>query len=204
MTLYDHLNFLQLDSLREAGNIGAGNAATSLSKLLDKKIVMKVPEARLASLTEVTEIVGGAENLVTAVFLRIEGDVPGSMFLIFSVEEADALISHLTGNSELSLDDEIGVSAIQETGNIMAGSYLSALSDFTGLTLLPTPPFLTVDMAGAILESGLPEKSRYEEHAIMIETSFSEWDEIKSHFLLLPDPDSFLRLFQALGVPLDE
>lgn len=204
MTLYEHLNSFQLDSLREAGNIGAGNAATSLSQLLNKKIVIEVPEARLASFTEVTEIVGGAEQLIAAVFLRIEGDVPGSMFLVFSVEEADLLIAHLIGDDQFSVDDEIGMSAIQETGNIMVGSYLSALSDFTGLKLLPTPPSFTLDMAGAILESGLPEKSRYEEHAIMIETSFSEWNEIKSHFLMLPDPDSFPKFFQALGVPLDD
>lgn len=204
MTLYDRLNAMHLDSLREAGNIGAGNAATSLSKLLDKKIVIKVPKARFATLEEVMEIVGGPEQLVAAVFLRIEGDVPGSMFLVFSIQEADTLISHLIGDGEFSLNDEIGKSALQETGNIMVGSYLSALSDFTGLNLFQTPPSLTVDMAGAILESGLPEASRYEGHAIMIETSFSEWNEIKSHFLLLPDPDAIPKLFQALGVPVDE
>ncbi|HEX6922249.1 MAG TPA: chemotaxis protein CheC [Bacillales bacterium] len=204
MEPYDHLNKFQLDTLREAGNIGAGNAATSLSELLGKKIMMEVPEARIVSLTEVTDLVGGAEQLVAAVFLRINGDIPGSMFLVISVEEANQLIRYLADDPEISVEKEMGPSALQEAGNILAGSYLSSLSDFTGLRLQPTPPALTVDMAGAILISGLTEASRSGEHAIMIETSFSEWNEIRGRFLLVPDPDAFPAFFRALGVSVDE
>lgn len=204
MESYNRFSSFHLDTLREAGNIGAGHAATSLSKLLGKKIVMEVPDARIASLTEVTEMVGGPEQLVAAVFLRIEGDASGSMFVIISAEEANLLIRYLVDDPNATLGDEIGFSALQETGNILAGSYLSSLSDFTGLNLQPTPPVLTVDMAGAILISGLTETSRLGENAIMIETSFSEWNEMKGHFLLLPDPNAFPTIFRALGVPVNE
>lgn len=203
MASYNFSSF-HLDTLREIGNIGAGHAATSLSKLLGKKIVMEVPEARIVTLSEVTDMVGGPEQLVAAVFLRIEGDVHGSMFVIISVEEAHLIIHYLMDNQDLTMEDEIGYSALQEIGNILAGSYLSSLSDFTGLILQPTPPALTIDMAGAILASGLTEISRFGEHAILIETSFNEWNEMRGHFLLLPDPDAFPTIFRALGVPGDE
>ncbi|HEX7065314.1 MAG TPA: chemotaxis protein CheC [Bacillales bacterium] len=201
---YNDLNSFQLDILREVGNIGAGHAATSLSQLLNRRIVMEVPEARIASLTEVTEWIGGAEQLVAAVFLRIEGDVTGGMFLIVSIEEANSLIAYLTGNSEISLKNEPGLSALQEAGNILAGSYLSSLSDFTKLEMKASPPELIVDMAGAILASGLTETSRFGEQAILIETSFCEWDEIRGRFLFLPDPDAVPTVFKALGVCANE
>ncbi|HEU5140250.1 MAG TPA: chemotaxis protein CheC [Bacillales bacterium] len=204
MEPYNDLNSFQLDILREAGNIGAGHAATSLSQLLGRKIEMEVPGARIASLTEVTEWIGGADQLVAAVFLRVGGDVTGGMFLVVTIEEASSLIQYLTGDSEVTLENEPGLSALQEAGNILAGSYLSSLSDFTGLGMKASPPEVIMDMAGAILGSGLTETSRFGEHAILIETSFSEWDEIKGRFLFLPDPDAVPTVFKALGVSADE
>lgn len=202
MESYEHLSSLQLDTLRETGNIGAGHAASSLAKLLNKKIVMEVPEASIVSLNDVTERLGGAEQLVVSIFLRISGDVAGSMFFIVSVEEAEQLVQYLVGDT--NVQNQLGFSALQETGNILAGSYLSSLADFTGLNLQPTPPALTIDMAGAVLASGLTEVSRFGDFAIMIETHFSEWGEIKGRFLLVPDPDSFAKIFRALGVPFHE
>ena len=40
---YDQLNDMQLDVLRELGNIGAGNAATSLSSMLNRPVSITVP-----------------------------------------------------------------------------------------------------------------------------------------------------------------
>ena len=37
------LTAMQLDALREIGNVGAGNAATALSQILNRKIGMTVP-----------------------------------------------------------------------------------------------------------------------------------------------------------------
>lgn len=200
MERFEHFSALHLDTLKEAGNIGAGNAATALSKLLGSKVSVEVPDARIVTLTEVTEMFGGAEQRVTALFLRIEGDAPGSLFFIVSVEEANWFIRYLTGDSESSLEDAFGLSALQEAGNILAGSYLSSICDFTGLNLQPTPPAITVDMAGAILVSGLAESTRSSEHAIMIETTFNERYERNGRFLLVPDPQSVAKIFRALGV----
>jgi chemotaxis protein CheC len=97
--------------------------------------------------------------------------------------------------------NQLGFSALRETGNILTGSYLSSLADFTGLNLQPMPPALTIDMAGAVLASGLTEASRFGDYALLIETHFTEWEEIKGRFLFVPDPDSFAEIFHALGVP---
>lgn len=197
-----------LDILKEIGNIGAGHSATALSKLLGSKIDMKVPNVKIATCGEIIDFVGGPDNVVASVFLRIEGEAPGSIFFVLSLTQATRCISRLTGDSTITFEkppySELALSALQELGNILAGSYLSSLSDFTNLKLYPTVPALSIDMVGAILPYGFLELSRVSDYAIVVDTSLHDVepksDSIKGHFFLLPDPDSFKTIFQALGV----
>jgi chemotaxis protein CheC len=208
----ERLTDLHKDILKEIGNIGAGHAATALSGLVNKSIDMSVPSVKLAPFHEVTDLLGGEETIVAATFLRVTGDAPGNMFFILTLAEAITYLKKLTGdesiNEESFYEGEMTRSALQETGNILAGSYLSSFSDFTGLKLSPSVPFLTIDMAAAVLSYGLVEMSQVSDYAIIIETQFKESDQLQSgidgHFLLLPDPDSFEKIFYSLGVPLDE
>ncbi len=198
-----------MDILKEIGNIGAGNAATALSTLLNKKIDMKVPKVRVVSFDEMMEMAGGPDNVVVSVFLRIEGEAPGSMFFILPLSQGARFIQQMTGEKDFSFEkppySELGMSAMQELGNILSGSYLSSLSDFTNLNLYPSVPALSVDMAGAVISFGLLEVSQKSDTAIVIDTALKEDDipeieSVKGHFFLLPDPDSFDIIFRSLGV----
>ncbi|WP_186577451.1 chemotaxis protein CheC [Aquibacillus kalidii] len=204
----DHLSNYQLDILKEIGNIGSGNAATALSKLLNQKVDMKVPSVRVVGFDDMMDMVGGPDELIVSVFLRIQGEAPGSMFFVLSPSEAETFVKQVTGNSTFSLTEppieELGLSALQEVGNILAGSYLSALSDFTSINMQPSVPSLHMDMAGAVLIQGLIELSQESDYAIIIDTNIQELDNankaINGHFFLLPDPESFVKIFEALGV----
>lgn len=208
MASIESLTALQLDVMKEIGNIGSGNAATALSKMLNKKIDMHVPSVRVVDFEEMMNLVGGPEEIIATVYLRIEGEVPGQMFFILSPEEAESFVKQLTGIDDFSVvdhpDNPMALSALQEIGNILAGSYLSALSDFIGGSLQPSIPLLTIDMAGAILAEGLLEISQVSDYAMVIDTLIDDreddGDPIKGHFFLLPDPDSFDHLFDKLGV----
>ncbi|MCM3214724.1 chemotaxis protein CheC [Niallia taxi] len=212
MGFTDKITSLHLDILREIGNIGAGNAATALSKLLNKKIDMKVPNVEIVSFDEMMDMAGGSDNIAAGVFLRIEGDAPGSMFFMLPIEQATNFIRDMIGDETAQLSepyDELSLSALQELGNILSGSYLSALSDFTNLSLYPSVPALAIDMVGAIVSYGLIELSQVSDYAIVINTALNEDDKslsetVKGHFFLLPDPDSFHTLFESLGVKLDD
>ncbi len=205
MKLFRNDEAFKLDVLREVGNIGAGNAATALSTLLNKPVDMAVPTVNLLPFEAIAERVGGSEAVVIAIFLRVEGDAPGNMFFIISREQARRLLRDLLGfsageNEEYS---ELELSALNEIGNISAGSYLSSLADFTGLRMSPTVPSLAVDMAGAILSYGLLQFGTMGDDALLIETTFLEGQqEAEGHFFLIPDPESFEKLFRALGVPI--
>lgn len=192
-----------MDILREIGNIGAGHAATALSKLLDKPVDMRVPKVRLVPFEEISESVGGSENPVVAIFLRVIGEAPGNLFFILSFQSADKLLNKLIGSDreEDTPYSELELSALNEIGNILAGSYLSSLGDFTRLALAPTVPSLAVDMAGAILSYGLIQFGQMGDHALFIDTTFFQGlDSVEGHFFFIPDPESFDKIFIALGV----
>jgi chemotaxis protein CheC len=193
----------QMDVLKEVGNIGAGHAATALSKLLDKPVDMLVPKVRMVAFEEIADSVGGAEQVVIAIFLRVEGETPANLFFILSLGSAKKLLRNLVGIEVV--DDEhytdMELSALNEIGNILAGSYLSSLADFTQLVMSPTVPSLAIDMAGAILSYGLLQFGQMGDQALLIDTKFLDGiDEIEGHFFLIPDPESFNKIFIALGV----
>jgi chemotaxis protein CheC len=213
MSFHIKISDMHIDILKEVGNIGAGHAATALSTLLNKKIDMNVPKVSVVSFDEMMEMAGGSESVIASVFLRIEGDAPGSMFFVLPLQQAEKFIHLLIRDDSFSFSDqkvdELAISALQELGNILSGSYLSSLSDFTKLNLYPSVPALSIDMAGAVISSGLLELSQASDYAIVIDTSLNEDDElteasVKGHFFLLPDPDSFNVIFSALGVLVDE
>lgn len=203
---YNNITTGHLDVLKEIGNIGAGHAATSLSSLLDKKIDMKVPAVDMVSFDEMTELAGGAETIVVGIFLRIQGEVTGNMFFLLPLEQATRYVQIMLKAPSYTFHkppyEDIALSAIQELGNIVAGAYLSSLSDFTGLSIHPSVPAVSVDMAGAMVGYGLLEISRVGDHALVIDTALNEEGTkgIKGNFYLILDPESFSIVFNSLGV----
>ncbi|MEV3660073.1 chemotaxis protein CheC [Paenibacillus larvae] len=193
----------QLDVLKEVGNIGAGHADTALSTLLSKPVDMTVPSVRLVPFESIAESVGGDEQIVLAVFLRVLGDAPGNMFFIMDTASAKNLLRSMAGMDITSYEkfSEMEYSALGEIGNILVGSYVSSLADFTGLSLSPTVPSLAIDMAGAVLSFGLLQFGQMGDQALLIDTKFLEGqEEVRGHFFLIPDPESFGMIFSALGV----
>ncbi|MEG6585905.1 chemotaxis protein CheC [Dendrosporobacter sp. 1207_IL3150] len=197
------LSALQLDALREIGNVGAGNSATALSQIIDRKIDMTVPQVAIMPLGDVPDVVGGPDAMVVGVFLRVYGLAPSSILFLLPRESAFYLVDMLMGREQgstttLSSMDE---SALMEIGNILAGAYLNALSHFTNLTLLPSIPALAIDMAGAILSVVLIQLGQMGDHALVIETEFTtDNDGVKGHFFLIPDPGSLSTILTAIGV----
>ena len=182
----------QMDVLKEIGNIGAGHAATALSKMLDKQVDMNVPNAKLVPFDQITDSLGGEEQVVVAVYFRVLGDAPGNLFFVLTHDSAKKLLKGVIG-LEVTADgySDLELSALSEVGNILAGSYLSSLSDFIKINMQPTVPALAIDMAGAIMSYGMIEYGQMGEQALFIDTMFMDGsEEVEGHFFLIPDPDS--------------
>ncbi|MDQ0270206.1 chemotaxis protein CheC [Cytobacillus purgationiresistens] len=197
----------QMDLLKEVGNIGSGHAATALSTLLNRKIEMKVPNVEFVTFEEMFDLAGGAENKIVGLFLRVDGEAAGNMFCLLSVDQAQIIAKEMLQQQGFpfeGLHHEMSKSLLQELGNILSGSYLAAIADLTNLSLYPTVPSISIDMAGAIISHGLLELSTASDVAIVVNTSLHEVDETSSIFngdiILLLDSSSFSQLFQALDV----
>ena len=192
------------DVLKEIGNIGAGNAMTALAQMLQCKVDMKVPQVKLREFSEVGEMMGGEEQVMVGVFLGVEGEITGSM--MFMVEEISArhLIQKITMGMlpEGSEFSEMGLSAMQEVGNIITGAYLNSLSTLTNLKVFPTPPALTVDMAGAILSVPAIQFGIFGDKILLIQSQFYDEIELDGYFILIPDMESYEKILTALGLPI--
>lgn len=195
-----------IDVLREIGNIGAGNAATSLAQMIDKKVDMKVPVVSLLDFDEVPEILGGAENIVAGIFFKIEGDITGSIMYVLEKESALNLVKLLMPGGMVGEElDEITSSALKEIGNILAGAYISSLSGLTNLDIKISIPALAVDMAGAILSVPAIHFGLVADQVMIIKNEFVEdinSDSVEGYFFLIPDIDSYKGLLSSLGVAL--
>lgn len=202
---FNELSGLQIDALREIGNIGAGNAATALAQMVNAKIDMNVPRVKILPFSEVPELLGGADRHVVGIYLAVSGSAPVSILFILSVESAHLLINILmgqaVGNNESGEFSDMEISAMMEVGNIISASYLNALSMFTDIMFVPSVPALGIDMAGAILNAILAQFGQMADHVLVLETSFKkDQQDVVGNFFLLPEPDSLNKLLSALGV----
>lgn len=177
---------------------GLSDSSRALSAMTTGGIQLKDPRLEFMPLNVVPSIAGGPATVVVAVYLGVEGDVQGHVMILLQENGArrvvDLLLDQPPGTTaEL---DEIGVSALAETGNVCGTAFLNALSDRTGLRIVPTTPVVITDMAGAILQSVVSELYLNGDEVLMVETGFN--DEIPGHFLLIPDQESMARLVAAL------
>jgi chemotaxis protein CheC len=195
-------NDIVIDVLREVGNIGAGNAATALAKMINKKVDMKVPKVNVMDLPEVPDLLGGAEKEVCGIFFKLDGDIEGSIMFVLNIPSALNLVNLLMPREDTTFD-EFTTSALQEIGNILSGSYISSLSGLTNLNVHISVPSLAIDMAGAILSVPAIQFGLMGDTILIIENQFIDEDIAKSvqgYFFLIPEIDSYEKLLNSLGV----
>lgn len=206
---YEDLNNMQVDMLREIANIGTGNAATSLAAMLQRKISITVPKISFLDYETVAQQLGGPETLMVGMMLTLEQDVTGMMMFLMKEEFSHMVLNSLLGQSFTSFTDvdEMGLSAMQEIGNIMAASYVNAISQITGLVINISPPDICIDMVGSIMSVPAIHFANISDKVIYIEDEFegeglSGNSDASSSVLLLPDVDSLERIVEKLGLSL--
>ena len=196
---YSELSDIQLDVLQEVGNIGAGNAATSLSQLLNEKVDMTVPAVNIVPFDDIFSKIG-VEEVVIGVIVRVLGDTPGNILFTLEKEVALKIISSLIGQHQEQIT-EIGNSALCEIGNIISSSYMNAIAKLTNLLLMPSVPAVTLDMMGAILSTTFIESGQFDEYVLDLETQFlQENQKISGHFYYIPMPGSLEKILSSLGI----
>jgi chemotaxis protein CheC len=205
MSSIQTLKEVQLDALREVANIGAGHAATALSSMTDRTIMVTVPRISVTKLEDVPANFSMSDEPVAAVLLQMLGDLTGRTLVLFP-HQSSLLLARLmlrrpaSGATELG---ELEQSAIKEAGNILSGAYMNALSDFMGLMLLPSPPSLAIDMSTAILTTTYLQFGSDRDYVVCVESEFlvqAQEEPLHGYFLLLPDYASLQVILRAIRV----
>ncbi|MDQ6930861.1 MAG: chemotaxis protein CheC [Candidatus Eremiobacteraeota bacterium] len=195
------LNELQKDALKEVGNIGAGHAATALSQLLNTKINLTEPRIDVIKFRDLATRVGHENRVIAALHMYVRGEAPGQMVVIFDREQAldfvNVFIKRIIG--DIQVFDSIVDSTLKELGNIIAGSYLTAIIQLTGINLLPSVPTLSYGTIQAVfrtLMSILPDQDVF-----LIESSFLDKEkQVSGQFILIPETGSLGPLLSVFGV----
>ena len=188
MTL-EQVNNMYLDVLKEIGNIGAGNATTAIANMLGIKIDMNVPNIKLMEVSQLGTAVGAEDETIVGIFLEVQNDIEGSMMFLLDIPSARYLVNKLmmTDAPDDQPFGEIELSALKEIGNIIAGSYLSALSSMTNMVIVPSVPYIAVDMAASILSVPAIEFGLQGDNALLIQTEICADVAINGYFILMPE-----------------
>lgn len=205
MSLNRQLLLANVDTLREVANIAAAHAATALSQLTDRTILITVPDLLLAPLTEVPRNLADYAHNVLSVEMRILGEVRGRILYLMPQRDARFLTDFLLGRASLEEDPQDGLtgSCLQETANILGGAYTSALARMTGRDVMLSVPRLRVgDLLELLSTDGHGESTR-DDFAFCVATSFhlgAIHPELGGRLLLVSDSDSLAVMIEAVRI----
>ena len=200
---YDQLNSLEIDTLKEIGSIGTGNAATSLSQILGKAVRITLPEVRIMEYNEAIEWIGGPETVTAGVLVKMGGQLNGIMLSVQQLDFVNMVLDSMLGThiEDYSQLDEMGRYALIEIGNIMISTFINALSSLANISVDLTVPAFALDMQGAILAVPMAEYGGASDYIMTIGGNLScEGREMPCRLLLSPDIRSLNFLLRKLGV----
>lgn len=203
MASSDDIETLRRDGLREVATIGAGHAATALSQLTDRRIMISVPQVRRVHYGEVPAMLASFGDHVAVVSMRMLGDLTGRALLAFGEQDAtrlcDLILRRPAGPARAL--GELEQSGLKEVGNIVCSAYLTALSNFMGMMLLPSVPSLTLGPTDLAISSTVDPTEGVSDLLFCVDTAFrAEGNEhpLTGAFLLMPDHASIKAILEAI------
>ena len=192
---------IQLDALKEMGNIGAGNAATALAQLIGENVSISVPEVKITALDMVSESLGGPEKQVYIIYLEVAKDMNGTMLTIFSQETALFFVKKLLVSDDVDMTSDIALSALKEVGSILCGSYLSALNQLVTMSSVASVPAMAFDMLGAMLNFVLVDIGQIADEVFLLDTElFVSETKLECSQLFLPKPGTLEIILTSIGM----
>ena len=200
---FDDINEMHIDVLREIANIGSGNAASSLSRMLDHAVNISIPYIGLKGFNEAYELLGGADAIMVGTLLLLSCDLQGMMMFLLPIEVVCDLVNMLMFTDIKSHEeiDEMGFSAINEISNIMSASFVGAIADMSELTIDISPPEATLDMLGSIMSVPSIYFAKMSDSLLLIQNEMEiAGKTAHASVLLLPDVPSLEKLMKSLGI----
>ncbi|MDD1674011.1 MAG: chemotaxis protein CheC [Methanomicrobiales archaeon] len=197
------LSEIQLDALRELGNIGAAHAATALSQLMNCSVEMSVPEIHLVDIASMYSYIG--DDISAIVAFQIQGDLGNGGYIVLHMPEQTArrMTALLLGTPDNNngVFSEMHTSTVIEIGNIMVSAFLDGTAGLLNILMLPSPPAFVLDMPHAAIDTILASQALDIDEVLIFRTELSTQDSmIRANILLLPHPLMLHDILHMLGV----
>ncbi len=194
------LSEFEYGALKEIGNIGMGNSATSLSKLTHTGVRANILGAGFELIENIPKITGTSDSLVMGTFMHIKKELDGYILIFFPEDSARNLCQAVTGEREANLADRLNRSVIEEVSHILAGTYITALADFLHMDVSISTPYNAYDMLDSILNYVLTEMCYKADLALIFDSEFLvKENKIEGVFVTLFDPVSLDYLLEKIN-----
>ena len=181
-----------LEVFLELGNIGAGHAATSLSDILQQQVDIDIPRIGTIPLNMLPKFYQSKNMPATAVYIHLMGELECHFLFIFELPELREITTLMTRSiTQKECESSMESSAIEELGNILIGSFLTAISDFTGLNLISTPPMLIGAPFDSIISEFMVKLASDSGDALVFDTRFRRACDYyaPTQLMILPSPE---------------
>jgi chemotaxis protein CheC len=195
-----------LGILLELGSIGAGHAATSLSEILQQQVTIDIPRICSIPPNMLPKFYHNPGMPATAVYIHLEGKLECHFLFIFEMPELKE-ITNMMGLSLYpnGLESSMELSAAEELGNILIGSFLTAISDFTGVNMISTTPLLIGAPFDSIISDFVKKLSAGSGEAIVFDTCFKRMgDYSPAQLMIFPSPELRELLIRKSAEIIDE
>jgi chemotaxis protein CheC len=203
ITSFNDINDIHIDCLREIANIGSGNSASSLSKMLGKPVNIAIPEIGIMPFNDACTALGGVETIMVGTLLMLKNGINGMMMFLLPVPAACDLVNLLAGTDIKGYEeiDEMGFSAINEISNIMSATFVGAIADMIGSQIDISPPDAALDMLGSIMSVPSIYFAHISDTLLLIRNELEiSGKKASANVLLLPDIPSLDKLMKSLGL----
>ena len=191
---------IELDGLKEIVNVGGGNAATSISQMINSRVDMDVPEVKVMAYDELYQKIIADDVEMHAVLSKIVGDIDGALLFVIADESGQKIAKMMLGSDD-NPSNEIIASAVTELTNILFNSFLRAIGDMLQIQLIASLPISRYDFFGAIISSAYMAFDHYDEQILVIHNEFTYNNEnLDASLFLIPGEGVLDKIFKALGI----
>ena len=199
----ENLDDKQKDALKELGNIGAAHAATALSQMIGQTIEMSVPKVTFVRKAQIEKSKKFNDIPGISIYMDMYGKINGKILIFFEYKNAMTLTEILLREDLGTIHkiSEVEESALKEVGNILASSYLNAISQVVDGILLPSVPHISIDTLAGVLSYFSIRFKDVVQNALWIETELrANKTRISGDFFLFPDEQSLKTIFEMMKV----
>lgn len=191
----------KLDKLKVLFTEGINRAGNALKEIVNRKILVNLSKVKVLPLEEIPNLVEEQKTVVNGTYLYFSGVITGSVLLYFPESSAfilsDLLLERQLGDT-LKIY-ELEQSALKEVGNILTNAYVDILAKIVGVKIMPSVPYFTQDMLGAIVDSILAEYAQSGMCILFMDANFDlPGTIIKGHFLFFTSDETLEIILRKL------